>query len=88
MNDDLFRTARTAARRLRVSMLATGFEIQDDTARWCPAAPEDLMAKGDGLWLTIRVAEPSNLAKRYWLVRSVRRWIQTLNLIVRFARRH
>jgi hypothetical protein len=68
--------------------MMTGFEIQDDTGRWRPATFEDLMPSGDGLWRRIRVAEPPSLAKRYWLVRSVRRWIQTLYLIVRFAMGH
>ena len=63
--------------------MMTGFEIQDDTGRWRPATPEDLMPSGDGLWRTIRVAEPPRLAKRYRIVRSVRRWLQTLNLLVR-----
>jgi hypothetical protein len=66
--------------------MMTGFEIQDDTGRWRPATPEDLMPSGE--WRRIRVAEPPSLAKRYWLVRRVRHWIQTLNLIVRFAMGH
>jgi len=66
--------------------MMTGFEIQDDTGRWHPATPEDVMPSSDGLWRRIRVAEPSSLAKRYWLVRRVRHWIQSLYLIVWFAR--
>lgn len=45
-------------------------------------------ARGDGSWRTIRVAEPSNLAKRHWLVRSVRHWLETLNLIAWSVGKH
>jgi hypothetical protein len=89
MNGILFRAARTAAERAiemarqltEACTITTGLEIQDDTGRWHPATPEDLMPSGDGSWRTARLAEPPYLAKRYRSVRLVRRWIRTLYLI-------